>query len=186
MGCLRMLLCLLMLFPALSDAEEKLDDKNEFLLSKHKAGHVEIGMTIDALYAKYGRESTKLVDLYLEGSFSPALEVYLEGGEGDKKGKAALVVEIGWRKDWIARRINVYDKRFKTDKDVGVGSTLGDIRKSYKVDWIKPGEGAFCARVEEIKVSFALDIIEIPHEWYETREQDMVPDTTRVVSVLMN
>jgi hypothetical protein len=51
----------------------------------------------------------------------------------------------------------VYDKRFKTDKGIGVSSTLGDVRKSYPVDWIASEEDGVFARVEAMGMSFALD-----------------------------
>jgi len=178
-----MLFCLLLLFPVLISNGGKLKDNYDFLLSKHKAGRIEVEMPVDALYTKYDRKLTKLVDLYLEGMFTPALEIYLN--EYEKK-KPSLVAEIGWRKNWIIRRINVYDERFKTDKGIGVGSMLGDIRKSYKVDWIKPGEGPIFARVKEIGMSFALDIVKVPREWHKTRDPNLIPDSVKVVSILIN
>jgi hypothetical protein len=144
---------------------------------------LEIGITVDDLYSKYDRKLTKLVDLYLEGTFSPALEIYLN--ESEKKAPS-LVAEIVWRKDWVIWRINVYDERFKTDKGIGVGSTLDDIRKSYKVDWITFGEVGFFARVKEIGMSFALDIVNIPRKWHKTGNQNLIPDSTKVIWVLIN
>jgi len=180
----KVLFCLLVVFAVLLGAEEKPKDSNDFLLSKYKAWSIEIGMTIDALYTKYARESTNLVDLYLEGTFSPAVEIYLSGKE--KKNRPSVVAEIGCQNGFVVWRINVYDKRFRTDKGIGVGSTLGDIRKSYKVDWIAFGEGLLFARVEEIGMSFALDIVKVPPKWYETRDQNLIPDSAKVVSVLID
>jgi len=54
----------------------------EFGLSKGKAGLIKAGMTIDELYANVGRNNTRLVDQHSEGSFSPAIEIYLKGTEG--------------------------------------------------------------------------------------------------------
>ena len=78
---LKMLIFILLLFPVLLSAEEKSKGNNDFLLSKHKVGSIEAGMPVGALYAVYDRELTRLVDLYLEGMFSPALEIYLKGKE---------------------------------------------------------------------------------------------------------
>ena len=38
-----------------------------FLLSRERAGFVEVGMTVDELYRAVGRERTRLVDLFEEG-----------------------------------------------------------------------------------------------------------------------
>lgn len=179
----KLLFCILILVPVLSGAEKKLSDNSSFLLSKRKAGHIEIEMTIDALYIRYNRDSTKLVDLYLEGTFSPALEIYIKGARAENK--PSLVAEIGWQNDWIVSRIKVYDERFKTDKGIGIGLTLGDMRKFYTVDWIAFGEGGLVARVEAIGISFMLDIEKIPGEWSKTRDQQLIPDSAKIVSALI-
>jgi hypothetical protein len=154
-----------------------------FLLSKHKAGFVEVGMTVDALYQKYARQSIRLVDLYLEGTFSPALEFYLDN---DKREKPSLVAEIGWEQNWVIRRINVYDQTFKLKSHIGVGSTLGDLRKFYSIDWIAPGEGSVYARVEEVGMSFALESTNIPEKWYTTNDLTLLPGDVKIVSILIN
>lgn len=181
---LKMLVFILLLFPVLLSAEEKSKSDNDFLLSKHKAGSIEVGMPIGALYAVYDRELTRLIDLYLEGMFSPALEIYLKG-KGKKK-KPSMIVEIGCGEDWIITRINVYDKKFKTSKGIGVGSTLGDIRKSYKVDSIGFGEGPLFVLVEEMEMSFALNIVKVPPKWYKTKDQNLIPDNAKVGYVVVN
>ncbi len=70
------ILILILFFPIFLQADNT-EIENKFLLQKQKAGNIEIGETIDQLYKQYGRNSTKLVDLYLEGMFSPAIEIYL-------------------------------------------------------------------------------------------------------------
>ena len=180
----KVLIFILLLFPGLLSAEEKSKGNSDFLLSKHKAGCIEIGMPVDSIYAGYDRELTSLVDLFLEGMFSPALEIYLNGKE--KKKKPSMIVEIGCGEDWIITRINVYDKKFKTSKGIGVGSTLGDIRKSYKVEWISSGEGTIFARVEEMEMSFALNIVKVPPKRYKTKGQNLIPDSAKVEYVLID
>lgn len=153
-----------------------------FLLSKHKAGFVEVGMTVDVLYQKYDRQSIRLVDLYLEGTFSPALEIYLDN---DKREKPSLVAEIGWEKNWVIRRISVYDQTFTLKSHIGIGSTLGDLRKFYSIDWIAPGEGSVYARVEAVGMSFALDSTNIPEKWYTTNDPTLFPDDLKILSILI-
>jgi hypothetical protein len=169
------LLALLLLSPA----QEQLDEG--FLLTKGRAGQVRIGMSVGELYAKIGRSHTKLVDLFKEGFFDPALEIYLDD---HKNGHPSLVAEIGSREGchsiW---RIRVTDPRFKTPEEIGVGSTtLGGIRKNYHVDWIDFCEGSLCARVNQIGMSFALDCWP-PASWRK-RSAD-IPNSAKVVSVLV-
>ena len=162
-------------------------------LSTRKAGPVEIGMTIDELYRKVGRERTKLVDTQAEGFFSPVVEIYLK--REPKDAKPALVAEVVTKppaenaqplfvSTFVVGRITVNDPQFKTNVGIGVGSTLGDIRRWYKVDWITFGEGPLFARVEQIGMSFALDYGP-SQEWYATQNQALIPDSAKVVSILL-
>lgn len=153
---------------------------DEFFLSKGRAGPINTGMEVDTLYAKIGRKFTKLVDLQSEGFFVPALEIYLKK---DEKSKPSLVAIIG--PNFVITHIHVYDPRFKTEKGIGVGSTLGEIRKNYKVDSIGFGEGPLCARVNEIGMTFALDFWKVSHEWDKTRNQALIPDSAKVTSILV-
>lgn len=197
---LKMLIFLFLLLPSFLDAETPVVTR-KFLLSKQKAGHVKIGMSIDDLYRKYDRKSTKLVDLYTEGTFSPALEIYLNKEEDEEK--YSFITEIGWsplhtskieksisvaryRTGFVVTRIQVYDENFKTEKGVGVGSTLGELWKHYKVDWLDFGEGGLIARSDELMMSFVLFLVDIPEEWYMTRDMELIPDSTKIVSILIN
>lgn len=123
------------------------------------------------------------MDRYLEGFFTPAIEIYLTR---NRKLRPSLLAEIvGERSTFVVGRITVYDSRFKTDKGIGVGSTLGEIRRDYKVDSIGFGEGPLFAHVEQFGMSFALDYARPPREWYSTHNPKLIPDTARVVSILL-
>ena len=154
-----------------------------FLLSKNKAGEIEIGMTIDALHTKYESRLTKLTAQYAEGMFSPLLEIYLNGKPHNVG--PSITVAIDKENDWIVSGIFVKDKRFKTSKGISIGSTLGEIRKTYKVSWIDFGEGPLFANVEDLGISFELDFSKPSDEWYRTRNQSLIPDSARVVSIFV-
>jgi hypothetical protein len=155
--------------------------QDSFLLSKNKAGGIEIGMTIDALHTKYEPRLTKLTAQYPEGMFSPLLEIYLNGKLQNVE--PSITVAIDKENAWIVGGIRVKDKRFKTSKGIGIGSTLGEIRKTYKVSWIDFGEGSLFANVEDLGISFEIDFSKLSDEWYRTRNQSLIPDSARVVSI---
>jgi hypothetical protein len=180
---------MLILVPALVNGQEK-----NFELSKGKAGPVEIGMSIDELYQRVGKEDTKLVDQYSGGFFSPVVEIYLK--REPKDAKPSLIAEVVGKPPaenvrpffisaFVVGRISVNDPQFKTSVGIGVGSTLGEIRRWYKVDWIAFGEGPLFARVEQMGMSFALDYSAPPKEWYATHDPALIPDSARVVSILL-
>ena len=163
------------------------DSREDLSLSKGKAGHIEVGMTIDSVYRRYERRLVQLVDLDSMGSFSPALEIYREtSGDDDDP---SLVIEIDQSKDgeWIVWRITVYDTSFKTVAGVGVTSTLGSLRQAHKISSIVSGEGSLYALVPDLGMSFALDIHfdDIPNEWYVTGNPSLIPDSTGISEILV-
>lgn len=172
---MRNLVTLGIIFIVLSNKED------DFLITTGKAGRISISMTIDELYKNYDRKLINLTDLFLEGYFTPALEIYLD----KKTDKPSLVVEIGWANGWSVSRINVYDKKFHTEKGIKVGSTLKDLRKNYNIEWISSGETHFCAYVQEIGISFLLDSFDIPLDWYKNREMKLIPDSAKIISILI-
>ena len=154
-------------------------DDDSFVLSAGKAGAVKIGVRVDELYSKVGRQNTMLVDKLTEGYFSPVIELFL--GPDTKHPSMEATVGSGF----TIANITVFDSAFKTDNGIGVGSTLGDIRRKYKVDWIDFGEGPLFARVEAIGMSFALDYSNPSAEWYQTRNMNLIPDKAKVRSILL-
>ncbi len=173
-------LALLLSTPLPGEAQKKPEEG--FLLAKGRAGQVRVRMSVDELYAKIGRDHTRLVDLFGEGLFEPALEGYLDGGD---RGKPSMVAGIGGREGCNhISGVAVADPRFKTAEGIGVGSTLGAIRKNYQVDWIDYGEGTLYSRVDQIGMSFGLDYWP-PASWNRRRSQDAIPDSAKVVSVLV-
>ena len=52
---------------------------DDFLLATGRAGRVELGTSVDEIYAIFGRENVRLVDAFKEGMFSPALQITLPG-----------------------------------------------------------------------------------------------------------
>lgn len=156
--------------------------KEDLLLSPGQAGQLKLGMSIDEVYGRYGRENTRLLDLYPEGMFNPALAIYLNKG---RRGQPALVAEIGWKENWVVSRLFVYDPRFKTKEGIGVGSSLGDLRKLYPVLGPAWMEGEVNATVEELKMSFGIDTKGMPKDWFKTEDPRLIPPTTTIKNVVL-
>jgi hypothetical protein len=148
-----------------------------FLLEQHKAGNLTTGTDVDSLYIIYGKQNTKIIDLYLEGMFSPAIEIYIGRIESNSP---SLVAELQGRKVY---RINVYDERFKTQDGIGIGSTLQELKKHYKIQFLS-GEGNFIAHVSELSMSFILDSGP-PVEWYETNDESLISGSIKISGILV-
>src|SRR4051812_26803644 len=69
----------------------------EWQLAPARAGKIAIGMTVDSLYAVYGRENTHLTDLYNEGMFTPALQLFVPSQPGAPVAIAQLREFCGFR-----------------------------------------------------------------------------------------
>ena len=145
--------CCTWLFVASAERQLSGQQSTEFSLVAGKAGQVEIGLPVDDLYGLVGRENTRLVDLFNEGMFQPALEIRLPGSPVTP----ALIVPVReWPcVTWSIQGIEVRDPRFRTAEGVGVGSTLAEIRRHYKVT-LSRAEGAH-AVAEGERITFNFD-----------------------------
>jgi hypothetical protein len=145
-------------------------------------------MEVDGLYNKVGRDSTKIADQFEEGFFEPVVEVYMTTDTTKPSLVADLVGEtLGPHRiqRFTLGRIVVYDPRFKTEKGIGVGSTLGDLRRTYSVDDIGGLEDSpLSAAVRELGMSFALSYSP-PAEWFKTHDQGLIPDSAKIEAVYL-
>jgi hypothetical protein len=92
-------------------------------------------MRLSNIYEVYPKETTQLVDLQLEGMPTPALKVFR-----DKSLQTLLLVVRLTEYNGIYG-IEVRDPRCKTAEGIGVGSTLGDLRRLHKDLSTQWGEG---------------------------------------------
>ena len=125
----------------------------EFQLAPGKAGRLEVGLPVDEVYRIVGRERARLIDLYREGMFDPALEIRLEGAAV----QPAITVPVReWPCiAWSVQGLIVRDPRFRTAEGIGVGSTLAEVAKAYKVT-VSNTEGPH-AWAEAVRMAFRLD-----------------------------
>ena len=138
-----------------------------FLLKNGGIDNITVGMSVDELYSIVGKSNTEIVDLYLEGLFSPAIEVETPN----------IICELDCGNIW---RIRVQDRGARTIEGIGIGSTMKELKNVYTDIKILKGEGDIFAYVDEIKTSFALDTIEINNP-----DLEAIPETAKVKWVLL-
>jgi hypothetical protein len=125
----------------------------DYLLTSEGAGRIQLGTTVDELHEWYGQPDVRLVDLMLEGMFSPALKINLPSATV----KPAIVAEIREFpcNDFSIWRIDVRDPRFRTSDGFGVGSTAGELKRAHALR-INDEEGGHAAMVDDLRMSFSL------------------------------
>jgi hypothetical protein len=172
-----MLLSVLALAVVLNQAAP---ETSRIVVERARVGPVSIGAAAEAVYSEF-RDRARLVDLKLEGHLSPALELKLFGAQLS----GSLIAEIAAAgNQLVVSRINVLDPTLRTREGIGIGSTYGELRAKYTVDWIGSGEGAVFARVETLAISFQLDNSG-PTHLAALRDPAKVPPDVRIVGMLL-
>jgi hypothetical protein len=131
--------------------------KDSFILERGRAGQFEIGMTVDEVNKIAGRERVRAVTSHRAAESRPALDIRITGfttGPALRISLTRICAPLGaW---WI----EVHDPRFRTRNGLGVGSTLGDVRRLYpgaNVVGIDNDDGPHVA-VNELGLWFELEL----------------------------
>ena len=150
------------------------------VVERGRVGPVAISAAAETVYREF-RDRARLIDLELEGHLSPALEIRWFGSQPG----ASLIAEIlPSNNELVVSRIRVLDSRLRTKEGIGIGSTYGELRSRYSVDWVASGEGDFLARVEALGLSFTLDTSGLP-AGRTIRDPALVPGTVRIIAMLL-
>ena len=119
------------------------------LVVNHGVGSVRPGMSADEMFRVCGHKDTKLVDLQLEGFFSPALMVQCDGH--------SVTAELTMSQNvWTVFRIRLTDPCFHTREGIAIGSTFEAIKRAYPDVSISSGEGREFAQSADKAVSFQM------------------------------
>ena len=142
---------LLIAAAAASGAVQQTSD--DFLLASGRAGRIELGTSVDEVYRFFGRDNVNLVAEFREGMFSPVLKIKIPGATT----VPAISADI---REWPCGEFSVWgidvrDARFRTKDGFGIGSTAGDLRRSYPFQ-VNEEEGGHAAMVKALQMSFSL------------------------------
>jgi hypothetical protein len=143
-----------------------------FVLERGRAGQFQLGMTADEVYRAAGEQHVRLVATFPEGMFQPVLQIEIQGSDA----RPALTAPI---REWPCPGfaiwgIAVHDPRFRTKSGLGVGSTLGEIKRRHPAATVEGigTDGGPRVAIPEIRLTFGMELA-----------AETFTDDSRVVSV---
>lgn len=177
-----MMLLLVLLASVLALPCQPLSAQRSPVIRKHEVGPVSIGTSAHVIYSMF-RGRSRLVDLALEGHLTPALELSFPETRADGGVIAELVPKAN---DLVVWRIAVTNPNVRTEKGIGVGSSVDELRSHYAITGIGSGEGRVFVRVDELAASFELDRSGAGGDrLWKIREPNQVPSRTKIISILL-
>lgn len=151
------------------------------LIRIRQVGPVAIGASAQSIYDAF-RGRVRLKDLALEGQLSPALELsFPETGLA-----GGVVAELIPRDNaLVVWRIAVTNPKVRTEKAIGVGSTVAQLRAAHRITGVGTGEGQF-VMVADLGASFELDTSGPGgYRLWEIRDPTKVPGDVKIIKVLV-
>ncbi|QMU29802.1 hypothetical protein [Adhaeribacter radiodurans] len=167
--------------PAPNPVAANSDSPNNRLISRGQIGPIRIGMTINEMRKTVPAALLKEVPITKEGRGNLAYEIR----RSEKENKAGLRVEETCEPTCKVWRVLVYDSAYKTKEGLGIGSTLGDVKKHYKITYLGAGETEIVAVADEAKLTFMLDVSKVPPKQVPHLNLKNTPDTTPIIGMLL-
>ncbi|SMD15562.1 ankyrin repeat domain-containing protein [Sporomusa malonica] len=156
----------------------------EFVLASGYAGAIGVGNSAESLYQRFGTEAVTAGEEYLGGRTYRVLRVN-ERGTG-LPSLTAFVAQVKEGQDKIITAIHVFDTRYKTANGIGVGATLGELRRSGGVSSIEYADSLY-AVAQGNKIRYELDISadNMPVAWLNGGGTNSLPDDMKIRSIYL-
>ncbi|MDR1757278.1 MAG: mechanosensitive ion channel family protein [Culturomica sp.] len=170
--------------PSGRKASENRQAKNEFLISDKQVGVITKGMSIRDLYGILPAKNIKKIKTKADVAADADDTYYIYGN--DKK--LLFIINTARENDLRSgiNRIDVKDKRFVTEKGVGLASSVGEIRKAYDpIDFI-PTANEIVLFIPEIDANFEISKNSLPGTvWNDSTGvvDNNVPDSTAITAL---
>lgn len=159
---------------------ESIDPEASFLIARNQVGPVQRGMTLKQLRALLPEDRVKKIASREELSSETADNYYVYGDST----QLLFIISPQRKNDESSRisRVIVKDNRFKTGSDIGLHSTVGEIRKAYPQSEIVPAVDDIVLYIRELDANFEVDDTGLsPSIWNSTTgklEIDSIPIST--------
>lgn len=166
--------------PAVSNAVPP----GEFVLASGFAGAIGVGHSAESLYQQFGTEAVTAGEAYLGGRIYRVLRVNEQGSS--RPSLTAFVAQLKEGQDKVITAVHVFDKRYKTASGIGVGATLGDLRRAGGISSIEYADSLY-AVAQGSKMRYELDISaeSMPIAWLNGGDTNSLPDDMKIRSILL-
>ena len=149
------------------------------IIYKHSIGNIKVGLSISD-FQKEIEKSNRIIKrefINLEGDDYEVYSVY-------DNSEVLYKVEPDCDSECYVWRIWIYDESLKTEKGVGVGSSLGDILDNYKIDYLSTEEGIVIVP-KNFGFSFTLRTGRLSSEWWSNPTIDKLDKNKTIVSEII-
>ncbi|MGV3642498.1 MAG: hypothetical protein ACO1NZ_18385 [Adhaeribacter sp.] len=147
-----------------------------YRIAPGQAGPIQIGMEINELKKALPGQLQE-TELHLEGERFKAYQI--------GKFESGVLVEEKCQPACQVWRIQVRDAAYRTGEGLGVGSTLGEVKKHYPLSFLGPGETEIVAISKEKKFTFLLDVSGLPEKQVPFLNLRNTPDSVKVLGMLI-
>jgi hypothetical protein len=142
-----------------------------------QVGAIKTGMPTADLEQVIPAGQLRETSIHLEGQAYKAYEVNLHGG--------GVLVEETCDPACLVWRIQVRNPAYRTAEGLGVGSSLGEVKKHYPISFLGSGETEIVAVSNQKKITFMLDVSHLPPQQVPWLNLQNTPDSVKVLGMLI-
>jgi hypothetical protein len=153
--------------------------QDDFLIDNGRAGPFIKNMPLDkALQIAQEKYTVEKNTIFLEGIDYTVYDILLNS-------ELLLKLEPSFNNEGTLWRIWIYSDRYKTNKGIGVGSTIADVLENYTYDsFLTEGSGHWL-KVKETNVGFSLDSKAFTYEWMLNGAKfENIPKDTKITFII--
>jgi hypothetical protein len=142
-----------------------------------QVGPIKIGMPVARLRQVLPAGQVREVAITREGQGNKAYQIGGEEGGVLVEEKCAPACQV-WR-------VQVKDPAYRTAENLGIGSTLGEVKKHYPISYLGAGETEIVAVSAQKKITFMLDVSQLPAQNVPRLNLQNTPDSVKVLGMLV-
>ena len=152
-----------------------------FLLANGQAGPIKIGLGLAGIRSAYPEAKISPDEIYIGDRRYQILNVYPD----PRDTTPSLSITLSPARSVLS--IDVYSSAFRTTKNIGVGSTLGELRQSHTLKAIRYMDGSFIATASDTNILFELGVSveSLPTEWLQGNPENTLPNNLKVSRIIV-